>query len=291
MDTDTTNPVEAGDTSEEETAAETQEVETEGTEEQEPELDEDGNPIEPEDDSEEVEHEGQKYKVPKALKPLMLMQADYTRKTQEVAEQRKGLEAERQAFEQISNAELTAHAHMTALAQQIAAYNNVDWDRWEDEDPFAAQKGLRQLQQLKDAHQMAGFNFNNARQQRVSAAQQETARRVEQAAGVLREKIGWDDKKAADVLSGGVREFGFDRSEIEELSDARMVLVLHDALQWRAHQARTSKAQNHVKAQATQPAAKAGGSTPIPANKLDDRLSTAEWLRRRNKQVAAKNGR
>ena len=48
----------------------------------------DGQATNQDDDSEEVEHEGQKYRIPKALKSALMMNADYTRKTQEVAEQR-----------------------------------------------------------------------------------------------------------------------------------------------------------------------------------------------------------
>jgi hypothetical protein len=55
--------------------------------------DEESEAIDPAE--EEIEHEGRKYLVPKALKPLLLMQADYTRKTQEVAEQRRAVMAER----------------------------------------------------------------------------------------------------------------------------------------------------------------------------------------------------
>jgi len=34
-----------------------------------------------------------------------------------------------------------------------------------------------------------------------------------------------------------------------------------------------------------------GGATAIPSNKLDDRLSGDEWIRRRQKQVDAKRRR
>ena len=49
-----------------------------------------------ESDSEEIEHEGEKYRVPKALKNAFYAQADYTTKTQTLAEERRSFEAERQ---------------------------------------------------------------------------------------------------------------------------------------------------------------------------------------------------
>src|SRR5215204_4003947 len=42
---------------------------------------------------EEVERAGKKYRIPAALKGELMMQSDYTKKTQEVSETRKALEA------------------------------------------------------------------------------------------------------------------------------------------------------------------------------------------------------
>ena len=43
-----------------------------------------------EEELEEIEREGQKYKIPKALKNEFLMHKDYTQKTQSLAEEKKG---------------------------------------------------------------------------------------------------------------------------------------------------------------------------------------------------------
>jgi hypothetical protein len=49
---------------------------------------------------------------------------------------------------------------------------------------------------------------------------------------------------------------------------------------------KTKKAQAIQKQQEVVPAAKATGNrNPIPPGKLDDRLSTDEWIKRRNEQV------
>jgi hypothetical protein len=52
------------------------------------------------DDSEEVDYEGEKYKLPKKLKDALLRQQDYTQKTQQVAEQRRAIEAQAQQVQQ-----------------------------------------------------------------------------------------------------------------------------------------------------------------------------------------------
>lgn len=48
--------------------------------------------VESQEEVAEVEYEGARYQVPKALEKAILQEADYTRKTQEVANQRKALE-------------------------------------------------------------------------------------------------------------------------------------------------------------------------------------------------------
>src|SRR5215216_3195421 len=48
------------------------------------------------DEFEDVDFAGKQYRLPKELKSALMMQADYTRKTQDVAEQRKALEGERE---------------------------------------------------------------------------------------------------------------------------------------------------------------------------------------------------
>jgi hypothetical protein len=63
-----------------------------------------------------------------------------------------------------------------------------------------------------------------------------------------------------------------------------MVLVLNDALQWRAHRQRAEAAARHQAAQAVRPAEKVQARKAPPPG-LDDRLSADEWVRRRNQQV------
>lgn len=285
-----TNPVDGADTSELDTGTETQEVELETTEE--PQFDDDGNEIIPVVEDEEIELDGGlKIKVPKdaaeAAKAHLLRQADYTRKTQEVAEARKALEAERATVYQASAAELTARAQIVAFDQQIANFGNVDWDAWEENDPFEAQKGWRQFQTLQQQRGQLAGQLSQHVQQRTIEQQRATAKRVDEGLAVLSRDIkGWSPQLAATLKDAGVKEYGFEQAEIDEDfgSDPRMVKVLHDAYQWRQSQGKQKQAKSHEAAQQARPAAKVGGASAPPAG-LDDRLSAEEWTRRRNAQV------
>jgi Asp-tRNA(Asn)/Glu-tRNA(Gln) amidotransferase A subunit family amidase len=192
---DATNSAAADDT-DTSTVADDTGVDTEGqTADNEPELDDDGNPIDPPEESEEIEHDGKKYAVPKALKPLLLMQADYTKKTQEVAQQREALAAERTALHQSSQAELDTYAAAKSMEAQLAQYERVDWDAWHEQDPFSASAATSKYQVLQRQYNQAMGHLSNLRTQRQSIAQQETARRIEEGRVVLaREVPGWNDE-------------------------------------------------------------------------------------------------
>jgi hypothetical protein len=291
MDTDATSPVDGGDTSVEDTAEVNTEVETEGLE-PDQQFDDDGNPIEEPDEDEEVDLDDLKIKVSKdvaaklkELKEGNLRQADYTKKTQEAAELRKALEAERNNLRETSDAELGAAAQATAIAQQIQAYQKVDWNAWNDQDPFEAQKAFMQFQQLKDAQQQALGRLQHLRNERLSTAQQEAAKRMEEGRRTLSRDIpGWNDDTKAKLI-GFAAEYGFSRDELDDLeADPRVARVLHAAFTGREAIGKQQKAQNHVKAQQAQPAATVKARTAPPSG-LDDRLSTEEWMKRREKQA------
>lgn len=286
MDLETATNLVEGDDTLASTVADEAGVEAEGLE---PELDEEGNPIAREPDDEEIELDDLKLKVPKdqaqKVKEAMLRHADYTRKTQEVAELRKAVEAERQTLHQASQAEIGALAQVTALDQQIAQFQNVDWDAWEETDPFAAAKGARQLQQLRDARGQAAGQYVGLQRQRTETEQRETATRLQEASEVLSRDIkDWSPELGAKLKDFGVKQYGFTAAELDEFSDPRMVKVLHAAFEGHQASTKTQQAQKHLADQTAKPAAKPGkGSTP-PVG-LDDRLSADEWIRRRNAQT------
>ena len=270
------------------------EVEDTEIEAKEPELDENGEPIEaePEDEPEEefaeIVKDGKAYKVPAALKDEYLMHADYTRKTQEVAELRKSVQATLEQVQQVTQAEIQSAAAISALDAQIADFNTIDWDTWEDTDPMAAQRAWRQFQMVKDQRGQAVAQYAQAQQQRTLVQQQETAKLIEQGQRELAAKIpGWGQEKAAALQTHATSAYGFHPEELNGITDPRMIQVLHDAYQFR-QASKTQQAVKKVEAQqAVKPAVKVS-TGKAPARGLDDRLSTAEWVKRREAQLATR---
>lgn len=160
---------------------------------------------EPEEDSEEIDYNGEKYKVPKALKEGFLMQQDYTKKTQEVAEQRKTLEAQHQAFQQqvqFQQSHIQDFAALHALEQQLAQYQNVNWNELIDQDPVEAMKLERKYRVLAEAHQQTQYKIQQAQQQSSLQSQQEIVRLREQGREALaRELNDWSPEVGKEVAT------------------------------------------------------------------------------------------
>ena len=103
-------------------------------------LDESGNPVVVEDEDEEVEHDGQKYKVPKALKPLLMMQGDYTQKTQALAEQRRAIEAQAQQTHQLVQQNIADIGRVASIDERLQQFSQLNWQALSEADPLQAQK-------------------------------------------------------------------------------------------------------------------------------------------------------
>jgi len=103
---------------------------------------------------EEVEYEGKKYALPPELKDAILRQADYTRKTQELAQTRQQAEqtfAQQQARIEAERANIQAVARLTAMDDRLQQYASVDWDQLEITNPGLANSAYRRFQRRKDS--------------------------------------------------------------------------------------------------------------------------------------------
>jgi hypothetical protein len=232
----------AEETSEETTA---EEVAASDESEAEEEAQEEGNA----DDSEDVEFEGKTYKVPKELKGALLRQADYTQKTQEVAEQRKALEQKAQLFEaqqRISAQTFDKQVELREIQNRLSQFENMDWQSLVDSDPVQAtrlnlafqqlqQQAARKSQELQQAQSHAEQLSAAQRQQMLNEAQKELTARLPNFSAQTAEKI----KTAA-------RSYGLSDQELNNVIDPRYVHVLHDAAKWRALQADKPKAMQKV---------------------------------------------
>lgn len=241
------------------------------------------------EDDEEVEHEGQKYKVPKALKDSFLMHADYTRKTQELAETRKALEGTLKQAEEVSQKERTLETQLTVNAEAIAEYEKIDWRRWMELDPQAASKARIEYDDLYRGQDRLKTAHDEAKNERLAMRQQETAKRLAEGQQILAEQIpGWGQEKATAILDFGQKAYGLSAAELKEIDDPRAILILHDAMEHRNAKKTAATVKKVEQQQAVKPAATVKGSGKVVRGPSDND-SPEEWARKRNAQVAKRN--
>lgn len=204
--------------------------ESEDTDENEDETDAEEGADQP--DIVEVEYEGKKYKVPTELEKALLRQGDYTRKTQEVASERKAIEAEReqvQQMAQVTREEIGAIADLRSLDAQIEQYKNVNWQAAFAEDPFGAQSARAAFEDLKDKRAAALQTYQQASGKRTQQAEQATATRLQKTAEYAKKNIpNWSDDLDAQITKYAESK-GFDRDTLRSAYTPQVLEILHKA--------------------------------------------------------------
>lgn len=278
--------------------------------------DADGQSDETDDDSEEIEVKGAKYKIPKAVKPLLLMQEDYTKKTQEVADQRRALESRETEITQkaeqraeFQKANLAEFAKLHTIDADIAAYQALTAEQWE----ALKAKDIDAYREHKDS-------FRDLKDERDTIARALAAKETE--ANQEREKVATEAhsnsrKAMADVLTGRAKTesghdltipdltveklnaigkfaaeaFGVTAEELSQITDPRILKALDESRLYRAGQAKAKKVERVEASQKTTPAKTVGGAATHARKTTDasgDGLSDEEWMRRENERLAAK---
>jgi hypothetical protein len=264
-------------------------------------------------DLEEIELGGKKYKVHPDLKPNLMMQADYTRKTQEAADFKRSLEqaahahqAREQAFAQqvqFQQQHLQRYAQLASLDQQIEQYTKLDWQQAEAQDPLTAQSHWRQYQQLKDQRaglagqlqQVEHSAREEARKQELAKQQEReaaSARQIQDAERVLRREIkDWNKDTFTAITNYATGKAGYSVDELRNAAgDPRAFVILDKARRYdqllEKRQAAKAKPQDQTK-----PLTRvSNGKSGAVAQGLDDSLSAEEWTRRRNEQIRKRAG-
>lgn len=237
------------------------------------------------EDWSEVEYDGQTYKVPSALKDSFLRQADYTRKTQELAQERQqALEIARAAAEErqlyanhlseiVSNLEAQADPFRQVNWQYLAETNPGEWARLRE-----AQRDYEErLSQAREAQQMV-------QQQAEQESQQAIQMRLAEERKLLMEQLPhWRDGKVQRQEQAQIAELlsaiGFTPTEIGGVVDHRSVVVSRLALDGLRY--REMMAKSKQKPRAEPPKTIRGGTQssqgksqqPVQARKAFNRLA------------------
>lgn len=177
--------------------------------------------------------------------------ADYTKKTQEVAEQRKALEEYAQTI-QVQEQQLKAQAELqqallgelaqiTAIDQQLADFQAIDWNQLSESDFVEAQKLFFTQNKLQNQRAALVQQLEAKQQQLTQAQQQALSQRIAKGKEILAKEIpNWSPDTSKAIISAGKELYGFTDEEMASVIDPRHVKVLHDAMQWRKLQANST---------------------------------------------------
>lgn len=181
-----------------------------------------------------------------------LRQADYTRKTMEVADQR------RQAEAATSQAAQERHAYaekLNVLAIQLHGaleeQSQIDWQRLLDTDPIEYMKQERIFNQRQAALQQANAELTQYQHIQQAEHQRYLGEFLTRQQQELVAKLpDWRDPAKRTTEAGKVKEFlgkqGFTAQEIGSLVDHRQVLLARDAMLYRDLMARAANATRKV---------------------------------------------
>ena len=166
-------------------------------------------------------------------------QADYTRKSQALAEGRKeneAIQSERIRLEQ--ERQMYANGLQMLKEQQSAKlqeFKDVDWSTLKEEDPYA-------YMLKKDEYRDAQDKARNAAQQQQIVQQQQQQQEAQSRATFVQDQYSqlvnalpeWDNKES--TVKEDIRKFaissGYAPEEVDQLADHRSVLILKKAMEF-----------------------------------------------------------
>lgn len=216
-----------------------------------------------EDSDWEIEFGGQTRKLPKGLPEEVVREVqefgqnlhkDYTKKTQEIAEVRKQAEAERASASEMMR---MTHEHADLVSdlrfvqRQIESISQTDLSALSESDPLAAQKQMVQLMQLQNAQQRIGAQLQTTMGDMQAKRTASANESLERATAELSKEIkGWGPQTQQAIRQYG-QSIGFSDSELSQVTDARLVRLLHKAQQYDALQTGKEKLVQKVVAPKT----------------------------------------
>ena len=288
-----TNPAEAPATeevaAEEETTSEQEAPETEADE-----SAAEGEGAEPE--TEEVEINGNRYKVPKELAPHLMMNKDYTHKTQALAEERRQWEAQRIEEEQriqreseITQAVIDDEAQLRAVDARLKWLSSVDPYSLSPQD---YQRYSIDLQQARQAKEDLSHSLNLKKEALSADRQQNFAKAVSKAIENLNqpdERLGWAgkyDESVRENLTQAAKEIGIPDHMLQGIAEPAVVKAIHLAkigLETLKKQKAAATAKPASPPANPVPTVSAAKTKPVVN---PDKLTTEQWVKWREKQIA-----
>lgn len=206
-------------------------------------------------------------------------QQDYTRKTQELSQQRKSFETQQAelAKKDAIYAQLLPQLE-ASLNGELA--NEPDWNALYESDPIAYVREKDIWEDKKNKLEAARIESGRLQQEALQTQQEELAKFVEYGNQQLNEKIPeWTDaevsqKEKAAISNYAMKELGFTPQEIGQVYDYRVLLGLRDGMLYRKQlEASKKKPTQKAVSRVARPGTSNAPKTTAPAKKARQTLA------------------
>jgi hypothetical protein len=176
-----------------------------------------------------------------------LRQSDYTRKTQELADQARQTQAQIQQQAAMVTAMATELGELQSIQQQLDQFQKVDWNAIQSEDPQQANLLMTRFLALRQAQTEA----QNKVQGKAQALQQAQAQTFQQQSAEafehLKKRIPkFSEQTLKDIREGCIKA-GYRPDELGQINHKILLEDLWKARQWDSLQAKKPEVTNKVK--------------------------------------------
>ena len=253
------------------------------------------------EDQEEVVEESPKYRVKANGEELEVSldellngysrTADYQKKTQSLAEQRKSVEAERVKIDEAAKTRDTYAQRLQVIEQLLSTQDTENLQELKESDPIAY--AIKVAERSERDKQLQAVQ---AERQRVSQEQQALqGQRLHQHIQSEQEKLksvipDFKDEAKAEVIRRDIRSYaksiGFSDQELSQVYDSRAVQTLYKAMQYEKLVA--GKAGATKKVASAPKTLKPGTSNPQSSEQEAQKKDFAQLRKTGNKRDAAK---
>jgi hypothetical protein len=179
-----------------------------------------------------------------------MQSADYTRKAQALAAERKQQQDEvQQAVSQVRQQAVQRLEALESVVMQAAApeLQNVNWLQLSRDDPARFVQLQAQAQQLNSTLGAIQAEKQRLEQERQQSIQQQREQSIKNSLDYLSKEIpGFNLKEAVPRLRETGKKYGFSDEELSHITDGRAIHLLHDAMKWRELQTAKPKALQKV---------------------------------------------
>lgn len=250
---------------------------------------------EPEEE-EEIDIGDEKLALPKGLaakvKAGVMMHADYTQKTQAIAEERKAVQAEREQNQRNHTEYVQEVAKVVSIDEQIKAYQGALTRELIASDPITAMQYQNDLRTLEGQRQQAVASITQKQQANALAEQQSTAKQVQEAEAYIKREIpAWTPQRTEEI-SAFIKASGADPASVWKavFQQPALAKVLHKAEMYDKAEKKAAAVAKPKAAPQEKPVTRIGANRqtakPDPA-----RMSADEWAKQRNAEIAKRNKR